>query len=480
VAAKASFEKVCDACQKTYYSENAYQNHVGSQKHRLRAAALLKNGHEATDDETASIMSSTISLGAPINAIPAQPVVEPVKEFIEPEAEEEFSKVVNNIKETKINEDEPVSRRPTRPHHSSNENRSEHPMSPPKDSSSAAPTIIETPMPSSDIPLNRCLFCNYDSPTFKLNIHHMTKHHGMFIPEQKYLVDEQGLIRWLYAKIHTEPYECLYCNKSKASPEAIQTHMKDVGHCMIAFEAEEDMIQVGQFYDFRSTYSDHSDSDIEDYTPAHTSPKILRTVVVDENGDQEMANGDENAGGWETDSSADSVATDEVTGIPLPHDQAYKRLPSHRHHSRDDPRPHLEKDGYHSHAHAHHAVFHSDHELHLPSGRTAGHRSLARYYRQNLHNHPSEGERVERQLLLEHAALNGQDDIILPDASGERGRQVATRNEGMVGVTEQKRREVEGVEKRETRKAQRAEKGYQWGVDKRGNQQKHYRDPMLQ
>ncbi|KAL8870649.1 MAG: hypothetical protein Q9198_007582, partial [Flavoplaca austrocitrina] len=41
-AAKASFEKQCPACQKTYYSENAYQNHLGSQKHRLRLAALNK------------------------------------------------------------------------------------------------------------------------------------------------------------------------------------------------------------------------------------------------------------------------------------------------------------------------------------------------------------------------------------------------------------------------------------------------------
>ena len=40
-------------------------------------------------------------------------------------------------------------------------------------------------------------------------------------------------------------------------------------------------------------------------------------------------------------------------------------------------------------------------ELHLPSGRTAGHRSLRTYYRQNLANYPTANERAE-MLLLEN------------------------------------------------------------------------------
>ncbi|KAG9625428.1 hypothetical protein KCV04_g12192, partial [Aureobasidium melanogenum] len=39
-AARASFEKVCSACQKTYFSENAYANHLGSQKHRQQLARM--------------------------------------------------------------------------------------------------------------------------------------------------------------------------------------------------------------------------------------------------------------------------------------------------------------------------------------------------------------------------------------------------------------------------------------------------------
>ena len=494
MAAKASFEKNCSACSKIYYSENAFQNHLGSQKHKLRSAILSKNGGQTpTDDETASVMSSTISLGEPISttipAVAAVPVEVPAVS-IDPEAEAEFSKVVDGIKDTKITEDEPLSHRPTRPHHSAGEQRPVHPLSPQKDLLSSA-TLLNTDTPTTEIPLRKCLFCNYDSPTFKLSVMHMTKYHSMFIPEQNYLVDLEGLISWLYGKIH-DLHECLYCHKIKATPEATQTHMRDVGHCKIAFEAEQDMIEVGQFYDFSSTYSDPEEDDMladsdDDGGVEVDTRKILKMVVSDENGDVEMANGEENGEGWETDSSASSLDTDELTAVPIDRRHMYKkeRLSMHRHHSHDDPRPHRNADGFHSHAHQHHAAFHSDHELHLPSGRTAGHRSLNRYYRQNLHDHPSSAERVEQQRLLQDARGEEGEDENLTGTGGndERGRQVAMRANGglgMIGVSDQKRKEVAAVEKRETKRAQRAQKQYQWGVDKGGNSQKHFRDPLLQ
>ena len=490
VAAKASFEKICAACQKTYYSENAYQNHLGSQKHRLRSVVMAKDGQPAVDDEIASVISSTISLGEPINSAPvADDIAEPPAESIDPEAEAEFSKVVNGIKETKITESEPVSRRPSRPHHSSNEQRTEHPLSPQKDLGSATESSTETAVPEATVPMKRCLFCNYDSPNLKLSVMHMSKYHGMFIPEQNYLTDLEGLITWLHDRIF-ELHECLYCHKIKGSAEGIQTHMRDKGHCMIAFESEEDMIEVGQYYDFRGTYSDQEDSDedMEDINEEIAggvkadSRKVLKTIISDASGDQEMEDGAENAEGWETDSSASSLDSADLTAVPIEdHQHAYQRLPMHRHHSHNDPRPHRAIDGFHSHAHSHHAAFHSDHELHLPSGRTAGHRSLSRYYRQNLHNHPTPSERVE-QRMLDGAASGSDQDQQMTEGSG-RGRQVITRangGEGMFGVTDAKKKEVQAVEKRNMKRVQRAQKQYQWGIDKRGNSQKHFRDPLLQ
>ena len=228
---------------------------------------------------------------------------------------------------------------------------------------------------------------------------HMTKFHGMFIPEQPYLVDLEGLIGYLHEK-----------------------------------------------------------------------------VTKDANGDTTMGEGDANEDGWETDSSASSLDSAELHAVPIDHDHAYQRLALHRHHSHNDPRPHRTVDGFHSHAHCHHhAAFHSDHELFLPSGRTAGHRS------QNLHSHPSAQERVERRLLADGAAEDSDEEE--DEAQAGRGRQVATRANGgmgMIGVTDAKKREILGVEKREQKRAQRAQKQYQWGVNKRANAQKHFRDPLLQ
>ena len=503
-AAQAAFEKSCPACLKTYYSQNAFQNHLGSQKHKLRSAVLAKDSKTSADDETASLISSTISLGEPIKVTLPEGPVEAPPTPIDPEAEAEFSKVVDGIKDTKISEEEPLSRRPTRPHHSSTERRPEHPLSPQKDASTTASSATATP--SIEIPLRKCLFCNYDSPTFKLSVMHMTKYHSMFIPEQAYLVDLEGLITWLYGKIQ-DLHECLYCHKIKISAEAAQTHMRDVGHCKIAFEAEQDMIEVGQYYDFSSTYSDPEEDDMlvesdeDGGVDLSDNRTILKTIVSDENGDVEMENGEENGEGWETDSSASSLDTEGLTAVPIDHRHMYQkeRLQMHRHHSHDDPRRHRNADGFHSHAHQHHAAFHSDHELYLPSGRTAGHRSLNRYYRQNLHNHPLPAERIQpSQRLLEdaHPDAGGEEEgeergdvdmdgtVSRHGSNNERGRgQVVSRangGQGMLGVSAQKKKEVQAVEKRETKRAQRAEKQYQWGVDKRGNSQKHFRDPLLQ
>lgn len=426
-------------------------------------------------------MSSTFSLGEPISLAST--------ETVDADAEAEFSEVINGVKETSLNDNEPVSRRPSRPHHSSTQDRAD-----PRTLTAATinQTTDLTTTPSEDVPMNRCMFCNYDSPSFKLSIMHMSKFHGMFIPEQPYLVDLEGLIRYLYGKI-TQLYECLYCHKLKTSMSGIQTHMRDKGHCMIAFDSEEEMIEVGQFYDFSSTYSDEeASSEDDDMDGANASnggaklgsklSKVIKTVISSSNGDQEMDDGDENAEGWETDSSASSLDSENLTAIPIDHTHAFERLPLHRHHSHTDPRPHRTVDGFHSHAHSHHAVFHSDYELHLPSGRTAGHRSLSRYYRQNLHNYPTAAERAENRMIEGAASNTNPNNEMITDGE-PRGRQLTTRAHGgigMLGVTEAKKREVRAVEKREQKREQRNLRQYQWGVNKRANAQKHFRDPLLQ
>ena len=199
------------------------------------------------------------------------------------------------------------------------------------------------------------------------------------------------------------------------------------------------------------------------------------SVIVDGKAGKDAANDDDDEG-WESGSSLSSVPTDEITSIPIEdHSHRYKSLHRHRHHSHNDPRPHHNLDGWHSHAHpTPHAVYHDEYELHLPSGRTAGHRSLARYYRQNLHNYPSAAERQTRLAIADGEAADGDGEE--DTQTDGRGRQVARRSSmGMVGVTDAKKREVKAVEHRERKRTQRIQASYNWGNEKRANRQKHFR-----
>jgi pre-60S factor REI1 len=403
------------------------------------------------------------------------------------EAEKEFSQVVDGIKNTSLDTDEPVSRRPTRPHHS-------QPGEKPEDANGDDKSSVASAKPLAD-PLLDCLFCNYKSPNFNLNIHHMTRFHGMFIPEKEFLVEPEGLVKYLSKKVH-DMHQCLKCQKMLHSSTGIQTHMRDRGHCMIAFEADEELVEIGEFYDFRSSYPDAAEfNDIEadnsDDSASTTGGGVklgkARKTVTTTGDDADMSNEEEDAG-WETDSTVSSVPTDEITAVPIDRSHRHKSLHKSRHHTHGDPRPHRSADGFHSHAHATPvAVYHDEYELHLPSGRTAGHRSLNKYFRQNLRNYPGVAERMEsqnrRNITAGSSDSDAEGDVDMDREETGRGRQVITRANGglgMLGVSDAKKAEIQKVEKRDEKRAQRARNRYQAGNEKQHNFQKHFRDPLLQ
>lgn len=440
-AARASFERICAACQRTYFSENAYQNHLGSQKHRLRVSQLAAGTDAATEDDTASMMSSAFSLGEPTGM--KTPTVE------DPNSEADFSHVVKRVEEASLEDGDPVDERPARPTHSSTETREEHPIS---TSPKASTTDATTRDPSA---ATKCLFCNITSPTLDANVTHMKSIHGMFIPERSYLVDLEGLINYLYDRIHAL-HECLYCGQVRYTASGVQTHMRDKGHCMIAFESEEEMLEVGEFYDFRGTYSD-SESDEEEggaAIPTSDAPKLggkRDAAYVDE----EMSDDGE---GWETDGDED-MSDDETTTTT-------SARPNRRTSTRTQP------------------AYHDGYELHLPSGRTAGHRSLARYYGQNLANYPTPDERAEQaQHLIADGRANSDDEENSGQAvdGRQRGRDRELRvtrangGSGMLGVSELKKKEVGRAEVREKKREERVRANVQWAKDKKGNNQKHFR-----
>lgn len=403
-ATKANFEKDCSVCVRTYFSENAYRNHIGSYKHK---AKLAEAGTKRGDGETESVISSTFSLGEPVAR----------KDEMDSEDEEDYNEVIEGIKKTNLKDQTPVA--------------------------STASSVTAGGEITYEDSLKRCLFCNFNSPSIQSNAYHMEKTHGMFIPEKDYLVDLDGLIGALHEKIY-ENHECLYCNKLKPSVFGLQTHMRDLGHCKIAFTTEEEQLEIGDYYDFTSTYSDVEEASDSDDVEGKKVPKSKgkrQSKKTDGEGDEDMEEGE----GWETDDSASSVDEDEDE-----ESRATKNVPT---------------------------AYFSEYELHLPTGRTAGHRSLNRYFRQNLHSHPSPAERQQQAI---EAAENSDEDmdqqLVAGGERGRAGRAVALRSSaGLVGVSAEKRKQIEIAEKKSRRVEERERRKYQWGNNKQSNMQKHFR-----
>ncbi|RMZ89878.1 hypothetical protein DV736_g2899, partial [Chaetothyriales sp. CBS 134916] len=432
-ADEAAFSQTCPTCHKAYFSKNAYDNHIQSKAHKTKELALARS-------ESGSVTGSAASKSASTT----------------------IKQITAGFKHAKLTEDAPASPVQRSPSNLSPgaEGLRKHSLSPRQQVD----------------PLSVCLFCNYTSPTWKLSVAHMGRIHGLFIPDQSYMVDLRGLLTYLQAKIQ-DNFECLWCHKLKGSAEGAQTHMRDKGHCRIAFETEEEMVEVGQFYDFSSTYSDpdnEEDSDVEMYD---ARSRTQGGVKVNGQGNEDD--------GWETDSSFSSLDSEELTCVPNDdRTQSYSRLHLHRHHSQTDQRPHKNVDGYHSHAHSHaNAVFYDEYEMHLPSGRVAGHRSLKKYFRQNLHSYPSAAERMTRAQRLIEEGDEGDDSIDIgpTPATPPKSSALTRRGEaGMIGASAQQRRDARGQELRSRHKEQREQRRYQAKLEKQANAQKHFRDPLLQ
>ncbi|UPK96023.1 hypothetical protein LCI18_006958 [Fusarium solani-melongenae] len=465
---KAYFERACEVCQKTYYSENAFQNHLSSQKHKAKEATTTVNPAPGrVDDETTSVVSSTFSLGEPVAV---------GRDEVDSDAEEEFNHVVEGLQKARIAEQRPSPvKRPSNPRPSAQD--------PEHEPDAARASDSKTPVPAAQEPtstLESCLFCNYSSPTVSLNTHHMERFHGMFIPEKKYLVDLDGLLKQLQDKVH-QHHQCLYCDKVKSTVFGIQTHMRDKGHCKIPYSSEDEQLDIGDYYDFRSTYSDEEElSDDESVVDEKTggaklgARRVAKVTAEDGEDVEEGGDGD----GWETDSSASSLDSADLTAVPAEgHIHQFERLDKHPHHSRQDTRHRHQADGWHSHAHKPtRAVFYDDYELHLPTGKSVGHRSLNRYFRQNLHNHPSPEERAER-LAIEEAAQDQEglpSDGQLVHANGRSREMVPRGMGGMVGVTEQRKRGARKAEERGRTLEQVHKKRNDWAYGKKLNNHENY------
>lgn len=84
--------------------------------------------------------------------------------------------------------------------------------------------------------LRVCFFCNLLCDDLDANLIHMEKEHGFFILEADFVKDKNGLLKEIVEQIFKD-FGCLFCQfvkkKDWGSWRAAQTHMLEVGHCLM-------------------------------------------------------------------------------------------------------------------------------------------------------------------------------------------------------------------------------------------------------
>ncbi|VDM65418.1 unnamed protein product [Strongylus vulgaris] len=105
---------------------------------------------------------------------------------------------------------------------------------------------------SEALPITSCLFCPQTKTTKEESLEHMRFHHGFVLPDKKYLVDEDGMLKYLGLKVGAGRC-CIFCPDIRsrfASTTACQTHMRDKQHCKVNRDPE-GMLEFAEYYDYR-------------------------------------------------------------------------------------------------------------------------------------------------------------------------------------------------------------------------------------
>lgn len=107
-----------------------------------------------------------------------------------------------------------------------------------KSTESSKPESDSTLLPSVTFVPEACLFCPQISPDFNINLKHMQKSHGLFIPTSidddalHLAVDMETLVGYMHLVIFGY-HECLFCGTQRADGSAARQHMMGKGHCRI-------------------------------------------------------------------------------------------------------------------------------------------------------------------------------------------------------------------------------------------------------
>jgi pre-60S factor REI1 len=216
-----------------------------------------------------------------------------------------------------------------------------------------------------------CLFCTDSFPSLEVNLTHMSTAHSFFIPDAEYLIDITGLISYLGEKIAIGNV-CIHCNdkgKEFRTLEAVRKHMIDKSHCKIAYDSEDDRLEISDYYDFTASYPDAKQK--------KARPKQDNHGVADDE--------------WE-DVDEDDESVDEVV------EELSEEVTEKSSDSDDLPENQI-------------TYGDSSFELVLPSGARIGHRTMRHYYTQRFSavtvprvgktEDPNSGAALVRRLLAD-------------------------------------------------------------------------------
>lgn len=376
-------------CRKVYTTENAYKAHLVSKKHREKEAAAATN-----------------------KSLPLVSVVD-------------VQTSQSTESDILVQQDEPMAEAST-----------------PHEGSPDVPMSIEAKIAASrsKIPPTSCIFCPIASDSIELNVEHMRRAHGLFIPDQEYLVDLPGLLTHLGEKVAVDNI-CLWCNgrgKTLHSLDAVRKHMQDKSHCKIAYDTENDRLDISDYYDFTSSYA----------TPAR--PKLKPSASSSKS--RKQATEDEEEEEWEDDENMDEGDADEVVEENESEEEDLEDL----------------------------QVSYGDtqYELVLPTGARIGHRSLRRYYAQRFSNPlPSLTASPNSETAIVRRLIKDRKTAQIPASGADFGGA----GRGMMTIKVQSIHQAKeaGRHIREHRDSRRKEE-FRTKVGFIHNNQKHFRDQLLQ
>ncbi|KAK9378741.1 C2H2 type zinc-finger-domain-containing protein [Kockiozyma suomiensis] len=341
---RASYQQTCRVCgNKKFTSAGAYENHLSSSRHRENAQRAEESGRSATAEEGAASTAVAEPHSHKDSLAPSSLTLA--------DANKQTAFTALSFRDTRVGGGKKVMRR----NHTggdrdidivstsgSSQKRSVRSSSQPEastkeeadfdgeDEDEDIDIIIARKLKNAvKLPVTACIFCNAANfADVAASVNHMRKEHGLYIPEQNYLVDLKGLIQYLSEKVSIGN-ACLYCAFIGRSMNSARDHMIAKQHCQIPFDTDDDRMEVADFYDFSSSYPEgYEGSDAEE---------------------------------WDDVSDADEEDSK---------DEGETAIATRASQTRTESNLVLDSTGY---------------ELSLPmSGLRIGHRSLARYYRQSF------------------------------------------------------------------------------------------------